>query len=122
MALLLRQNNSFEPNIGVLAQQICLKKSAAKFVNEFDFRPLLRCDFQYHCFRLLSVFRAVKKPPSATSTAHFLPSVYIITGNRDFLRNSATTKTLKTQQAVTLENQRCLRYNKIYNTYANRTF
>ena len=34
MALLLRQNNSFEPNIGVLAHQICLIKSAAKFVNE----------------------------------------------------------------------------------------
>ena len=58
-----------------------------------DFLPLLRSDFQYHCFRLLSVFRAAKKPPSTTSTAHFLPSVYIITENRDFLRNGATTKT-----------------------------
>ena len=67
-------------------------------------------------------FRAVKKPPSVTSTAHFLPSVYIITESRDFLRNSATTKTSKTQQAVTLENQRYLRYNSIYNTCANRTF
>jgi hypothetical protein len=34
-----------------------------------DFYPLLWCDFQYHRFRLLSVFRAAKKPPSVTSTA-----------------------------------------------------
>ena len=66
-------------------------------LSNIDFKPPFR------------FFRAVKKPPSSTSTAHFLPSVYIITENRDFLRNSATTKTSKTQQAVTLENHRCLR-------------
>ena len=122
MALLLLQNNSFEPNIGVLAQQICLIKSAAKFVNEYDFCPLPWSDFESHNINPPFRFRAAKKPPSVTSTAHFLPSVYIITEKRDFLRNRATTKTAKTQQAIILENRRCLRYNRINNTCANRTF
>ena len=61
MALLLRQNNSFEPNIGVLAQQICLIKSAAKFVNEYDSCPLLWRDFEYHRFQTSFPFSGGKK-------------------------------------------------------------
>ena len=41
MALLLLQTLRFEPHLGVLAQQICLIKSAAKFVNEHMI--LVRC-------------------------------------------------------------------------------
>ena len=95
MALLLHQNNSFEPNIGVLAQQICLIKSAAKFVNEYDSCPLLRCDFEQHGFSSPFRFSGRKKPPSVTSTAHFLPSVYIITENRDFYETEQQLKLQK---------------------------
>ena len=105
--------NSSGVGEGVLIRGAGDYDGPVKLTKALDIVPLLSPPFR---------FSGKKKPPSTTSTAHFLPSVYIITENRDFLRNSATTKTLKTQQAVTLENQRCLRYNKIYNTYANRTF
>ena len=75
MALLLRQNISVEPNSGVLAQQICLIKSAAKFVNEYDSCPLPWRDFESHNINPPFRFSGRKKPPSATSTAHFLPSI-----------------------------------------------
>ena len=77
MALLLLQNNSFEPNIGVLAQQICLIKSAAKFVNEHMI--FVRCFgviLSNMDFRLLSVFSGSKKAAECNLDGSF-PAFYI---------------------------------------------
>lgn len=60
------------------------------------FLPAALVWFSAPFFRLLSVFRAAKKPPGMTPTAQWLPSVYIITEIGVFLWSIATGEKKKT--------------------------
>ena len=95
MALLLCQNISVEPNIGVWAQQICLIKSAAKFVNEYDSCPLPWRDFESHNINPPFRFSGRKKAAECNLDGSF-PAFYIYNnGKQRFFTKQSNNQNFK---------------------------